>query len=163
MVSEGYEQEDAVNRRDFFKAFAAIGVTAALAETALVRAVTEPEPLLLTQPALFGGTEPWALLRVLTARSTEIESRAACLSLLRTPSTPIWIEQFNTLTGVMIAFAPGEEIAVTREHNMRLAGDFDGVALAQFHVPGRGPVLLHYAMLREREPRLRQEILMRLT
>lgn len=153
-----------MNRRDFFKAFAAIGVSAALAETALVRAVTEPEPLLSTQPALFDGTQPWAALTRLMVHSTESESRAARLSLLRPKlDTPIWVQQFNVLNVVIVTFAPGEEIVVTREHNMRLEGDFDGVALAQFYVPGRAPVLLHYAMLREREPQLRREILMRLT
>lgn len=35
--------------------------------------------------------------------------------------------------------------------------------MAQFYVPGRGPVQLHYAMLREQAPQLRREILMTAT
>lgn len=74
-----------INRRDFFKAFAAIGVTAALAEAALVRAVTDPVPRLSFEPSLFSGTEPYAELTRLSVATTEHESRLARMALIRTP------------------------------------------------------------------------------
>jgi hypothetical protein len=157
-----------MNRRDFFKAFAAIGVTAALAEQALVRAVTEPVPVLSSDSVLFSHAgDQVAYLQRVMARTTEGESRSARISILRTgvdprvADYPIWVDHFNTLNGYMLVLPPMEEIAVARQHNARLKGDFDGVVRAQFHIEGRrGPVILTYAMLRERDPQLRSQILM---
>lgn len=150
-----------MNRRQFLKAFATIGVSVALAEKAIIQAITDPVPL-LTTPSLFSGEDRFAWLKRFTTYGIEEESRAGTFTLIRTASrSPLLINRLNAYGGILtMVFPPGGEIFVTQEHNVWLEADYDGVATLEFEVPGRGRVYLNYALLRERDPVLREQILL---
>lgn len=145
-----------MNRRQFLQAFAAIGVVVAVAEKALVRAVTERAPLLALPDHRV------AFLDHLFGVSTEVESRPAKIALARPSATgPLVQWGLNAYGGLLHWQAPRNgAIAITRKHNLRLDADFDGIAVLDFDVPGRGRVTLEYILLRERDPQLRRQMLL---
>ena len=144
-----------LTRRDFFKAFAAAGVAVALAEKAIFQAIAEPVP------SLFFGDHRVAWLVDLFVYGMESESRPASVSLVRPgANAPVFYHQLNAYAGSMLRWwlPEADQIAITREHNLRLEADLDGVAQLAFYVPDRGIVHREYALLREREPEVRRQV-----
>jgi hypothetical protein len=148
-----------LTRRDFFKAFAAAGIAVALAERAIVQAIAEPVP------SLHFGDARVAWLVDMLVIGMERESRSASVGLVRHGAAGSLFQcQLNAYGGnLRVLFPEAEQIAITRTHSARLEADLDGVAQLAFYIPNRGIVHRQYALLRERDPQLRQEILTRLS
>jgi hypothetical protein len=144
-----------LTRRDFFKAFAAAGIAVAVAERAIVQAIAEQVP------SLFFGDARVAWLTQMHVVGMEVESRPASVSLARPgASGPLFRHALNAYQANLWWSLPvSGQIAITREHNLRLEADFDGIAQLAFYIPDRGIVHREYALLRERDPVMRRQIL----
>jgi hypothetical protein len=150
-----------VNRRQFLQAFATIGVSVALAEKSIVQAITAP-----AYPLLFSGSEPYAVLLSFIVMGCEEVHRAGRFVIARTatsanPRVPLIEHRLSTYGGLVHHELPiGGGILISREHNCRLHADFDGVANLVFDIPGSGRVNHSYVLTREKNPLLRQQILL---